>query len=243
MWQQGVQLTRMAAAEGVRLSPSTLTSVLGACAKKARWAEALDVLREARPVLRQQNAIFRPDPQGPDTVPEKVPVRVPPSAAYAAEGHAPSVASNGAAGKAAAGDGSKRKVDHVVPAYTLAMVACREADRSLDGLRVLRVADEDGVRGDEAFFRVGLRCCAKVGVIDEEGAGAAGLGRWAGPDGAAVGDMILEEMATLGLPCGVEGFSDLAQVSRGPRGFPPRIELLRWVSGARGSRGWLRGRR
>lgn len=43
----------MAAEAGVPLSPSALTSVLVACAKRSRWREALDLLQDARPTLRR----------------------------------------------------------------------------------------------------------------------------------------------------------------------------------------------
>lgn len=172
----------MAAEAGVPLSPSAVTSVLVACAKRSRWREALDLLQDARPVLRQ--AFSSPLPS------------------RKAAG-APRVAEEGGGG--AKGKGS------VVAAYTLAMAACRRADRHADGLQVLSMLEEDGGQGDEQFFRVALKCCAKAagGVGDES--------RGGGCSGAAAADRVLGDMSALGIRCRVEGFTDVAQVGAANR--------------------------
>lgn len=185
LWEQAVRLTAMAAEAGVTLSPSTLTSVLVACAKRSRWREALDVLRKARPVLRQAFS------------------SLPPEDKEEAEG----------AGERAEKGGGKR-TGGVVAAYTLAMVACRRADRHADGLQVLSMLQEDGGRGDEEFFRVVLKCCAKAQGRRADGGGEGGDGS---SSGAAVADRVLGDMSAQGIRCRVEGFTDVAQVSAGER--------------------------
>eukprot|EP00903_Cladosiphon_okamuranus_P012196 g11439.t1 len=174
LWRQGTRLAAMAAEAGTPLSPSTLTSVLLACAKRSRWREALDLLQDARPALRQA---LSPPPPPPD----------------GATGRAPEVGGKG--------KGS------VVAAYTLAMSACRRADRHADGLQVLSMLEEDGGQGDEEFFRVALKCCAKaVGRSgSEDGSGSSGS------SGAAAADRVLEDMYAQGIRCRVEGFTDVAQ--------------------------------
>ncbi|CAM9709569.1 unnamed protein product, partial [Scytosiphon promiscuus] len=140
LWQQGVRLASMATEEGVALLPSTLTSILGACAKGARWREALDILSRHRPVFRQAFSSSLPTPESGGRVP-------------------PSVAGGPAEGNSAA-ERRARGEENVVCAYTLAMVACRAADRHSEGLQVLAMLEEDGGLGDEAFFRAALKCCA-----------------------------------------------------------------------------------
>lgn len=74
LWHEGVILTRKAAEEGVPVSPSTFTSVLGACAKGARWREALNMLDLARPILRERlTQNDRPVGEGGDGV-DAIPV-------------------------------------------------------------------------------------------------------------------------------------------------------------------------
>lgn len=223
LWQQGVRLTQMAAADGVPLSPNTFTSVLGACAKKARWVEALEVLEEARPTLRRQNARSTTASSSPSsprgqnetgsgskTLPGTAPENVPTTA------RAESATGRDRTGRRVSVGPKPGHVDYVVPAYTLAMVACREAGKNVEALQVLRIADEDGVRGDPSLFRLALKCCAKIGAIDREDEREA-LGRWAGPNGAAIGDKIVEEITAFGLRLGVEDITDLTQVRRGCR--------------------------
>ncbi|CAN0402837.1 unnamed protein product, partial [Ectocarpus fasciculatus] len=53
LWRQGVRVAVVAAEQGIALAPSTLTSILGACAKQARWREALGLLQDTRSVLQQ----------------------------------------------------------------------------------------------------------------------------------------------------------------------------------------------
>lgn len=53
LWRQGVRVAIVAAEQGIALAPSTLTSILGACTKQARWREALELLEGTRPVLQQ----------------------------------------------------------------------------------------------------------------------------------------------------------------------------------------------
>lgn len=173
----------MATDQGIALLPSTLTSILGACAKGARWREALDILQRHRPVFREA---FSSSPV-PGTEEE---VRVP---------------------GGPVGETGGRGEDNVVCAYTLAMVACRAANRQSEGLRVIAMLGEDGGVGDEAFFRAALKCCARAGegvtrVREREGEGEGG------ECGAAVADRVLEGMAARGVRCRVEGFTDVAQV-------------------------------
>lgn len=103
-------------------------------------------------------------------------------------------------------------------AYTLAMVACRSAGRHAEGLEVLSMLEEDGGgsrREDESFFRVALKCCAKAPAAGSgrrrRGEGGGGEGSDGG-GGAAVADEVLEGMSAQGIPCRVEGFTDVAQV-------------------------------
>ncbi|CAM9447310.1 unnamed protein product, partial [Ectocarpus sp. 13 AM-2016] len=166
LWRQGVRVAVVAAEQGIALAPSTLTSILGACAKQARWREALGLLQGARPVLQQAFSSL------------------------------PLSTSAGVV----AGD-ERRGEGNVVAAYTLAMVACRRSGRHAEGLRVLEMLEEDGGVGDEAFFRVALKCCAK----------ARGFGDRDECSGAAVADRVLEGMSAQGIRCGVEGFTDIAQ--------------------------------
>lgn len=180
LWQQGVRLAAMATEQGVALLPSTLTSLLGACAKGARWREALDILDRHRPVLRKAISSSSPTPDSDGRV-------------------------GGSVGERREGRGE----ENVVCAYTLAMVACRAANRHSEGLQVLAMLEEDGGVGDEAFFRAALKCCAKAG-----GAGARRRegDETGGEGGGAVADRVLEGMAAQGVRCGVEGFTDVAQV-------------------------------
>ncbi|CAM9411901.1 unnamed protein product [Ectocarpus sp. 6 AP-2014] len=166
LWRQGVRVAVVAAEQGIALAPTTLTSILGACAKQARWREALGLLQGTRPVLQQ----------GFSSLP----------------------LSTGAGVVAGTG---RRGEGNVVAAYTLAMVACRRSGRHSEGLRVLEMLEEDGGVGDEAFFRVALKCCAKAGGVGERGECS----------GAAVADRVLEGMSAQGIRCGVEGFTDIAQ--------------------------------
>lgn len=178
LWRQGVRLTAMASEAGIPLSPSALTSVLVACAKRSRWREALDLLQDARPALRQAFSPSLPPP--PD----------------------------GATRRAQEGEGKGKGKGSVVAAYTLAMAACRRADRHADGLQVLSMLEEDGGQGDEEFFRVALKCCAKA----VRGSGIGDGSRSSGSGGAAAADRVLGDMFAQGIRCRVEGFTDVAQV-------------------------------
>lgn len=215
----------MAEADGVILSPSTLTSVLGACAKGARWEEALALLRAARPVLREA---FLLSDEGADRDEERDGKRSPERAAAGVTGEGTGLSrrqreeDGGRQGR-----GGMRREENVVSAYTLAMVACRSAGRHAEGLEVLSLLEEDGGgrrREDESFFRVALKCCAKAPATaagGRRGGGGKGGGREGGDGvssggggggGAAVADGVLEGMSALGIPCLVEGFTDVAQV-------------------------------
>lgn len=200
LWRQGIRLTGMAADEGVSLSPSTLTGVLGACAKRSRWREALDLLQQARPVLRRSLSSSSSLPSG-KCEREK----------SKSKGSGEEEEEKDEDGRGGAGDErplarkKKRLEGSVVAAYTLAMVACRGAGRHTEGLRVLSMLEEDGGSGDEAFFRVALKCCAKA---EAEGGG---VGEGNG-SGATVADRVLGDMSAQGIQCRVEGFTDVAQV-------------------------------
>lgn len=67
--------------------------------------------------------------------------------------------------------------------------------------------EDGGGRGDVALFRVALKCCARAGALE------------GGLDGAAVADRVLEGMSAQGFVCGVEGFTDVAQVRLRPGGW------------------------
>lgn len=243
----------MAAADGVVLSPSTLTSVIGACAKGKRWREALDVLQTARPLLRRSQAV-RPSagtdmhPDTTTTVLKSGPVEndqgIKPETCLEAasrtglwigtkekengEGQENSSSSflssssttrmtcEGWGGADGSSDGSPGKSGgRVDAAYMLTMVACRAAGRYAEALSVVGMFEADGVRGDEMLYRVALKCCAKAGaaVAMGEVAGREGgeVEDW-GADGAAIADRILKEMSAGGFVCGVDVFTDVAQV-------------------------------
>lgn len=189
LWHEGVILTRKAAEEGVPVSPSTFTSVLGACAKGARWREALEMLDRARPTLRER-LTQKDRPVGEE------------------------------------GDG----VD-AIPAYTLAMAACRASGRYAEGLEVFWSMEEDGGVGcgDKAFFRAALACSARASSVLEErnpdsdlerfASGHVGVGgrerRLQGrASGAAVAERVLELVSLQGCLLGVEGFADAARVRK-----------------------------
>lgn len=241
LWRQGISLAAMAEEEGAVLSPSTLTSVLGACAKGARWEEALNLLRKARPVLRE--AFLLSDRDGDrdgDWDEEQLQNRSPNpvTAAGGADGEKgavgtgkgaespPQESREGGEGKGTErrrirGEGAgRRREEDVVSAYTLAMVACRSAGRHAEGLEVLSMLEEDGGgrrREDESFFRVALKCCAKAPATGGGRRSRAGEGEgWEGSDGggggATAADGVLESMSAQGIPCRVEGFTDVAQV-------------------------------
>lgn len=225
LWRQGLRLTQMAAADGVVLSPSTLTSIIGACAKGGRWEEALDVLQTARPLLcRRRHTAAHAELA---TV-----LRTGcPRAGLVVNGAQAAIA---AVGKGRLGKGSFSTIRNgggggarwslkgggkAVAAYMLAMVACRAAGKHAKGLQVLTMLWEDGVSADEMLYHVALSCCAKARVPTAAARGEAvaefqveeGVeGREL--DGAAVADRILEEMSARRFVCGVEGFTNVAQV-------------------------------
>lgn len=199
LWQQGVSLASMAAAEGTKLSPRTLTSIVGGCAKGSRWKEALAILQWGRPAFRE--ALHLPDHPA-----------VTPEGEHGGQSPDPSTDSS-------RGD---REPINIVPAYTLAMVACRGADRYTEGLGVLTMVEEDGVRRDEAFFRVALKCCAKVKAARTTAAAVGGVrqggeggGEWIGigtRSGADIADEILDGMSAQGIAVGVQALTDVVQV-------------------------------
>lgn len=183
LWHEGVILIQKAAEEGVPVLPSTFKSVLGACAKRARWREALKILDRARPILRERLA-QKNRPGGEE------------------------------------GDG----VD-AIPAYTLAIAACRASGRYAEGLKVFWSMEEDGGGGcgDKEFFRAALACSARVSSILKErntdsvhvGMGGQGRRLQERASGAAVADRVLELVSLRKCFLGVEGFTDAARVSKG----------------------------
>lgn len=228
LWRQGLRLTQMAAGDGVILSPSILTSIIGACAKGGRWEEALDVLQTARPLLRRRRHTAA-HPELATLLKTGCP-----RAGLAVNGAQEAIAAagkerlgkgsfstirNGGGGGGGGGRWSLKDGGKAVAAYMLAMVACRAAGKHAKGLQVLAMLWEDGVSADEMLYHVALSCCAKakaptaaargeaVAVLQvEEGVEGREL------DGAAVADRILEEMSTRRFVCGVEGFTNVAQV-------------------------------
>lgn len=216
LWRQGIRLAEMASEDGTALSPSTLTSVLGACAKGSRWREALELLRRSRSVLRQalsppsSSSSFSENNKEEGLGSEAAVARA--VAAGAGEGDG----ERGIVSKTATTRGmrvKRRREDNVVSVYTLAMVACRGAGRHAEGLGVLSMLREDGGYGDEAFFRVALKCCAKAGVVDGGGGGDGKEGgRESSSSGAAVADIVLRDMSAQGIRCRVEEFTDIVQV-------------------------------
>ena len=162
------------------MSPSTVTSVLGACARAGRWEEALEVLDRARPDLRE--AISR---------------------------------------ETSLADGGARRAGDAIPAYTLAMAACRVAGRPTEGLEVFWIMEEDGGRGDRPFFLATLACCASCAAFEAEDStrradgsgGEQGRGSpWGRTCGATVADRVLKLASAQGHSLGMEGLTDAARV-------------------------------
>lgn len=190
----------MAAEDNIVISPKTLTSILGAYAKGARWEEALRILGEGRPSLQE------------------------------------AFVSQQAFDGGVMGAKERKEWDDLVPAYTLAMVACRAADRHDEGLQILSMVEEDGGRADEELLRLALKCCAKTSPVaapvlrpvlnnfgaERRGGGSSGGGdeacemeedgAIATVDGATIADCVLKEMSFQGITCSVECLTDVAQV-------------------------------